>query len=250
MSNQDANTDEEDWGTIVATMVHEISAPLASARGFVNLAVLMLKKDDFDKQEVLSFLETSYRSLNRLNHMTASLLDISRLRLRRLNLTIEQLNLGDLISEVINSMQPEIALKEISTVIDIPADLPAVSGDHGRIVQILSNLIDNAYKYTPKGGRIAITARLAGGSAQIDVSDTGIGIAADDQSKLFTRFFRVNRPEVRDVPGTGLGLYIIKSLVDMMGGHIWLESQLEKGSTFSFTLPIAKDIKESNGENR
>jgi len=165
--------------------------------------------------------------------------EISRLETGALKLDAKPLHLGNLVSEVIVSLLPQIEAKEINLTVEVPPDLPEVWGDRTRIIQILTNLVTNAYKYTPKGGRIAITTQWVDDSAQVDVADTGIGIAPQDQEKLFTRFFRADHPEIRRVTGTGLGLSITKSIVEMHGGRIWVESQLGKGSTFSFTLPLA-----------
>jgi signal transduction histidine kinase len=144
-----------------------------------------------------------------------------------------------LVSEVIVSLRPQIEAKEINLTVEVPPDSPEVWGDRTRIIQILTNLVTNAYKYTPDGGRIAITAQWFDDSMQVDVADTGIGIAPQDQEKLFSRFFRADQPGVRRVAGTGLGLSITKSIVEMHGGRIWVESQLGESSTFSFTLPLA-----------
>ena len=140
---------------------------------------------------------------------------------------------------MVASLQPQIEAKKLNLTVELPPDLPQVWGDRIRIIQVLTNLVTNAYKYTPEGGRIAISARWLDDTMQIDVADTGIGIAPQDQERLFTRFFRADHPEVRRVAGTGLGLSIAKSIVEMHGGRIWVESQLGAGSTFSFTLPVA-----------
>jgi signal transduction histidine kinase len=116
-----------------------------------------------------------------------------------------------------------------------------VRADRNRIIQILSNLLSNAYRYTPAGGAITLSVHAADSSIQVDVADTGIGIAEEDQERIFERFFRVDHPTVNQQPGTGLGLPIVKSLVEMHGGRIWVQSGVGQGSTFSFTLPVQGD---------
>ena len=120
--------------------------------------------------------------------------------------------------------------------LDIPDTLPQVLSDPGRLAQIITNLLSNALKYTFEG-RVDVTARLVGNSVQVDVSDSGIGMTEQDQAQLFTRFFRASTARAREIPGTGLGLAITRSLIQMHGGRIWVQSVLGQGSTFSFTLP-------------
>jgi DNA-binding response OmpR family regulator len=113
-----------------------------------------------------------------------------------------------------------------------------VRGDEDRVIQILENLTSNAWKYTPAGGKVTVRAGVTDDFVQIDVSDTGIGIAEKDQEHIFDRFYRTEQAEVRAVDGTGLGLSIVKMLIDLLGGDIWVESRVNQGTTFSFTLPI------------
>jgi DNA-binding response OmpR family regulator len=113
-----------------------------------------------------------------------------------------------------------------------------VRGDAARVTQVLNNLLANAWQYTPPDGRVTLSVQEMRGFLRIDVADTGIGIAPDDISRVFDRFFRVDRPAVQEVEGTGLGLSIVKMFIEMLGGEIWVESKLEVGTTFSFTLPL------------
>ncbi len=124
--------------------------------------------------------------------------------------------------------------------VDIPADLPRVNGDLERVRQVLANIVDNAYHYTPENGRIDIRMQAGGGEVQVDVKDSGIGIPPEEQERVFERFYRGEDPLVLATPGTGLGLAIVKQLVSMHKGRIWLKSAgvPGDGSTFSFTLPI------------
>ena len=122
----------------------------------------------------------------------------------------------------------------------MPEDLPLVHADPARLAQILINLLSNAYKYTPRGGHIRVRAWLQDGTVHCAVSDTGIGISPEEQASLFTKFFRSEDPAVRETPGTGLGLCIVKSLTELQGGQVEVESRVGEGTTFTFTVPVAQ----------
>jgi len=216
---------------------HELRTPMTSIKGYSDMLLMGLAGEYDERQK--QFLDTIKANVDRVLEMANEFSEISCLETGALKLDAKPLHIDDLVSEVIVSLQPQIEAKEINLTVEVPPDLPEVWGDRTRIIQILTNLVTNAYKYTPDGGRIAITAQWADDSMQVDVADTGIGIAPQDQKKLFTRFFRADHPGVRRVAGTGLGLSITKSIVEMHGGRIWVESQLREGSTFSFTLPLA-----------
>jgi signal transduction histidine kinase len=126
--------------------------------------------------------------------------------------------------------------------LDAPANVPPVLGDSARVRQILDNLVDNAYNYTPKNGSIHITIQQKEGELQVDVQDSGVGIAPEDQDRIFERFYRGEHPFVLATPGTGLGLPIVRELVEMHKGRIWMTSKgvPGEGCIFSFTLPILK----------
>jgi signal transduction histidine kinase len=173
------------------------------------------------------------------------LLEISRIETGRLKLDIKPVSIHEVIEETLRTTQHQIEERQQKLDVHVPTDLPKVLGDRARLIQVMTNLISNAYKYTPNGGRIAISAqRTANGTpgfVTCAVRDTGVGISEEDQAKLFTKFFRSGDPAVREVPGTGLGLSITKSLVEMHGGAIWVESQLGKGTMFAFSVPVANN---------
>jgi signal transduction histidine kinase len=145
-------------------------------------------------------------------------------------------------------VRAQIDEKHQSLVLEIPTDLPPVWGDPNRLIQVLANLVSNATKYTPDGGQITIRAASSaniwdsGGASNvvcISVIDTGFGIALADQGKIFQKFFRAEDQNIRDSPGTGLGLNITRHLVEMQGGRIWFESEPGKGTTFNFSMPVS-----------
>lgn len=216
---------------------HELRAPMTSIKGYSDMLLLGLAGEYDERQK--QFLDTIKANVDRVLGMVNEFSEISHLETGALKLDIKPLHIDDLVSEVVVSLRPQIEAKEINLTVEVPPDLPEVWGDRTRIIQVLTNLVTNAYKYTPERGQITITAQRVDDSVQVNVADTGIGIAPQAQEKLFTRFFRADHPEVRRVAGTGLGLSIAKSIVEMHGGRIWVKSQLGEGSTFSFTLSLA-----------
>jgi len=140
--------------------------------------------------------------------------------------------------------------KEQTLTLDVPDDLPPVAGDFNRLIQIMTNFVSNANKYTGEGGTITISAQVARnvwdpqGAPQVvhcAIRDTGIGMSEDDLAQLFVPYFRSEDPRTRDQPGTGLGLAITRGLVEQHGGRVWVESALDEGTTFHFTLPLATE---------
>jgi PAS domain S-box-containing protein len=221
----------------LAMAAHELRAPMTSIKGYSDMLLLGLAGQYEERQK--QFLNTIKANVDRVLEMVSEFSDISRIETGALKLDIKPFRIDDLVSEVVVSLRLEIEAKEVNLTVEVSPDLPEVWGDRARIIQVLTNLVTNAYKYTPEGGQIAITAQQVDDSVQVDVTDTGIGIAPQDQEKLFTRFFRADHPGVRRMAGTGLGLSIAKSIVEMHGGRIWVKSQLGEGSTFSFTLSLA-----------
>jgi signal transduction histidine kinase len=130
--------------------------------------------------------------------------------------------------------------KNMSVNANLPSDLPMIRGDATLLTQVLVNLLSNAVKYTPEGGKVSVAASPQDGSLQIEVQDTGQGIPAEAVPNLFDRFYRVPGSEV-EIEGSGLGLSIVKSIVEKHGGRVWAESELDKGSTFAFTVPRAQE---------
>jgi PAS domain S-box-containing protein len=219
----------------VSIVSHELRTPLTSIKGYLDL-VLMGAAGVVNKQQT-SFLEIAKGNTDRLNEMVAELLDISRIESGKVELDVQVVSISELIERAAHSLRREFEDRGLTLTLALAPDLPEIFGDPGRISQVLMNLLSNAYKYTPRGGA-TVRARLVRNSVQIDVTDTGVGISPGDREKLFTRFFRAEDAAVRQQPGTGLGLNITKSIVEMHGGGIWVESEPGAGTTFSFTLPV------------
>ena len=219
----------------VSIVSHELRTPLTSIKGYLDL-LLMGTSGHLTKQQ-LSFLEIARGNAERLHELVSDLLDLSRIESGRVELDVQVVSIPDVVNEVAESLRKEFERRGLSLVLDVPPDLPEVFGDPRRISQVLTNLLSNAYKYTREGGA-TVRVRAMGDAMRIAVEDTGIGISEEDMQHLFSRFFRADDTEVRQQPGTGLGLNISQLLVEMHGGEIWAESTPGEGSTFSFTLPL------------
>jgi signal transduction histidine kinase len=192
----------------------------------------------------MHFLEIVSNNINRLTILVNDLLDISRIEAGRITLNPQPVNLREVAEDIVadalrRSRQED---KPMAISLDTQSRVPPVMGDEERIRQIMGNLVDNAFNYTPKNGTIRINIHQQNGDVQVDVQDNGVGISPEHQSRVFERFFRGEHPLVLATPGTGLGLPIVRQLVEMHNGHIWMTSTgvPGEGSTFSFTIPINK----------
>ncbi len=227
----------------VSVVSHELRTPMTSIKGYTDMLMGGMVGDLNDNQR--RFLGIIRANAERLSHLVNELLEISRIEAGRLKLHFEPLRLPDIVSEVIASLEKQIAEKGLRVSLSIPDNLPLVFADRDRVTQVLVNLVSNAYRYTASGGQIIISVEQFASNNGCSlfivtrVIDTGIGISPEDQAKLFSRFFRADHPVVREQGGTGLGLSIVKSIIEMHQGSVWVESELEVGSTFSFTLPLA-----------
>jgi len=231
----------------ISFVSHELKQPMTSIKGYTDLLIKGTAGELTDMQN--SFLETVRSNVDRMNTLVSDLLDISRIESGRMRLEFENASIEKVIKEALRTTRRQIEAKQQALEVDISPDLPLVRGDRDRLVQVLTNLVSNAYKYTPAGGHITIHARRwsdgqdatgRDGFVLCSVADTGIGITPEDRKRLFTKYFRADDPAVHSVPGTGLGLVIITSLVELHGGEIWVESEVGQGSTFSFTIPVVQ----------
>jgi signal transduction histidine kinase len=226
----------------VATVSHELRTPMTSIRGYVD--VLLMGAAGALNENQTHFLHIVKNNTERLNILVNDLLDVSRIESGRVTLSPQAIDLRevaeDVIGDVLRRSQEEN--KPMALSLEAPKKLPRIYGDVERVRQIMGNLVDNAYHYTPENGTIIVNIHpLNGGhEVQVDVKDNGIGIALEDQDRVFERFYRGEHPMVLSTPGTGLGLSIVKQIVDMHKGRIWMNSTgvSGEGSTFSFTLPV------------
>ena len=224
----------------VATVSHELRTPMTSIKGYVD--ILLMGAAGALNENQHHFLDIVRTNTERLSVLVNDLLDISRIEAGRISLTLQSVDLQEMAKDVIAdiSRRSHEENKPMTFTLDAPEELPPVNGDIERVRQILSNLVDNAYHYTPVNGHITIHLQSVNGAVQIDVEDNGIGVDSVDADRIFERFFRGEDPLVLATPGTGLGLAIVKQLVTMHKGRIWMTSKgiPGEGSTFSFTLPV------------
>ena len=169
------------------------------------------------------------------------MLDLARIEAGRMELQIEPAALDEILDAVQSTMRPLASKKAIELRVDSDGSIPAFPMDAGRVTQILLNLVGNAIKFTPEAGRVWVRADTANGMARVEVGDTGPGIPAEDQERIFLEFEQVETGGSAGKPeGTGLGLALAKKFVDMHGGKLWVESEAGRGSRFFFTLPMAR----------
>lgn len=220
----------------VSLVSHELRTPMTAMKGYVDLVVSGVVGPVTDEQR--QFLKIIRSNIDRLTGLVNDLLDISRIETGRVRLNITRVSVDAAVADVALTLQTRLDEKQHAFESRVSPGLPPVRADAGRLTQILTNLIGNAIAYTPPGGWIMVSAHAGDRLAVIEVSDAGIGIALEDQKRIFDRFFRADDPVVREAKGTGLGLPIVQSLVEMQGGRIWVRSEPGQGSTFSFTLPL------------
>ena len=220
----------------VSQVSHELRTPLTAIKGFTDL---LLDGDAGElNEEQEEYLQTVKSNADRLVTLINDLLDVARLESGRFKLNVEPLDLPAVVDLVVVTLRPLVAGKDQTIAVDVAPDLPQVVADKDRVVQVLTNLVSNAHKYTQAGGAIRVEAVLDGDFVSVAVHDNGMGIAPEDVARLFTRFYRVDSSLTRQIGGTGLGLSIVKSIVELHGGAVTVESTPGSGSTFSFTLPV------------
>ena len=223
----------------VSMAAHELRTPLTAIRGYTSLLQMHYgaKFDDAAK-EVLNKLLIS---TGNLTNLIDNLLSVSRIERKSMGVEARPLDIVPIVKEIVQTFEQQAKTRKQTFSIHIPDKLPPVMIDPFRIGQVLINLISNAINYTPEGGSVDIAVSDDNSSVIITVKDTGEGIPQEAMPHLFTKFFRVSGSLEQGSKGTGLGLYITKSIVEMHNGKIWAESEMGKGSTFAFSLPHASD---------
>jgi two-component system phosphate regulon sensor histidine kinase PhoR len=218
----------------VANVSHELRTPLTTIKGYAETLLEGGLKED----QAFQFVQVIKRHTDRLTKIVEDLLMLSRFETKEFQLKMEAIPLRDFVDDVVEFVKEPAERKEISlSRNEFPSSL-AVLADRSHLEQILINLLDNAIKYTPEGGRVVVSAvEKDSKDIQFSVEDNGIGIPKEDLSRIFERFYRVDKGRSKELGGTGLGLSIVKHLVQAHGGRVWVESQPGKGSTFYFTLP-------------
>jgi signal transduction histidine kinase len=226
---------EEMRTQFVDTATHELRTPLANIKAYAETLAL---QEMVDVEEQKDFLNTINSEATRLARFVDDLLSVSSMEIGSLSLNRQPTDLERLLKGVIGKVKPQLTEKDIVLETQFPEKWPEPELDKDKFAATIVNLLGNAVKYTPSGGRIALRVKVIEGQLQISVEDTGIGISKDDIPKLFDKFFRSSDPRVLEETGTGLGLSLAHEIVRLHGGRITVDSELNKGSTFLVTVPI------------
>ncbi len=231
----------------ISTVSHELRTPMTSIKGYTDLLCRETIGPLTDQQS--HFLNVIHRNADRLTSLINDLLDVSRIESGKVQLNLEKIRLIDLVEQVVETMLIPAQNKGLTLSMHSPPALPDVLADWDRITQVVTNLVGNSVAYTQEG-RIDIELQEVASTIQVSVRDTGVGISQEDLPHIFESFYRADRYDtvVRAQSGTGLGLTIVKTFIEMHHGRIWVESQVGKGSTFSFILPVCPDDPNPNAK--
>ena len=224
---------EEQRSTFISVISHELQTPIAIIKGYAS--TLARTDTTFEPTVLRTRLQAIEEEADRLNKLVGNLLYASRIQAGGILMEIVPLDLGPLIEGVTRRLQ--VKSPNVEVTLDIPTNLPPVMADRDRIEEVLQYLLDNAVKYSPRQRALTVTCRATGDEVTVSISDAGMGISLRDQEHIFDRFRRVGDQNSQALPGAGLGLYICRAIIEAHGGHIWVESTLRQGSTFSFSVP-------------
>jgi PAS domain S-box-containing protein len=213
---------------------HEFRTALTGIQGFSEL----IRDGGLEADEVRAYGGYIFNDADRINRLIGDMLDLDRMESGRMSMRSGDVDINEVLSE---AMARAGTASTVEFKSDFDPRLPIVVGDRDRLIQVVSNLVNNAIKYSPDGGTVTLSTRAEGGYALISVTDTGLGIPADEIGHVFERFRRVRSGAAQSIPGTGLGLTIVKQIVEMHGGKIWVESAVGHGSAFHFTVPLAAE---------
>jgi signal transduction histidine kinase len=220
--------------SMVTDVAHELRTPLSNIRGYLEA----LREDMMRPTPEL--IDSLYEETMLLSRLVDNLQELALAEAGQLKLERQPVALMEIVDKVVNVLQPQATDKGLTIRVDLPADLPPAYADPKRVGQILRNLLANAMSYTPPGGEITVAARAVGSEVEVSVQDTGIGIAPEHLPHVFERFYRADKSRARTTGGAGLGLAIVRQLVEAHGGRVGVESAMGKGTTFTFTLPMAE----------
>ncbi len=226
---------EEAREQFVATATHELRTPLASIRAY---AETLATRENIDREQQKKFYNTIQSEASRLGRFIDDLLDISRMQAGSLSLDCHETDIERLVGETIEKIQPTMDEKQLNFQVELPSKLPTLNIDKGKISAALVNLLGNAAKYTPAGGRVSFRVSASAQRIEFSVTDTGFGIAKEELESVFDRFFRSEDERVHGESGSGLGLTFTQEIARLHGGNVSVESELNTGSTFCLTLPI------------
>jgi signal transduction histidine kinase len=225
---------------LLSHVSHELRTPLNAIYGFVTLVLDGLGGEVTPAQR--EYLTITLKNVAQLGAMISDLLDATRAEAGKLVVALGRVAIDEVVRDTAQTLAPVAAEKGLAVAVELPADLPAVRADAHRVQQILTNLVDNAVKFTPAGGRVTLAARAepAFGCVRVSVADTGCGIEPGAGERIFERLHQERAPAGGNRTGLGLGLYLCKALAERQGGRIWVESTVGRGSTFHLTLPMVR----------
>ncbi|MBD3219387.1 MAG: two-component sensor histidine kinase, partial [candidate division Zixibacteria bacterium] len=219
---------------LIGNVSHDLRGPLASLQGY--LETILIKLDSLSKDEMKRFLEISLDNANNLSSLVSELFELSKLDARQTEPSIEVFSISELAQDVVMKYKPHADEKKISIKADLDGTMPLVKGDIGMIERVLSNLLDNAVRYTPENGTVSIVPEMHDSMVRVKISDTGHGIPEEDIPHIFGRYYRGKRGISKEKQGTGLGLAIAKKMLELHCSDIKVETAEGKGTTFHFEL--------------
>ncbi len=214
---------------------HEFRTALTGIQGFSEL----IRDGGLEQDELRAYGGYIFNDADRINRLISDMLDLDRMESGRMSIRMADVDINEVLSDTVARAASSSSMVEFKP--DLDPRLTIVTGDRDRLIQVVSNLVNNAVKYSPEGGTVTISSRAEGGYALITVADTGLGIPPDEIAHVFERFRRVRSGAAQSIAGTGLGLTIVKQIIEMHGGKIWVESALGHGSAFHFTIPLAPE---------
>jgi PAS domain S-box-containing protein len=215
---------------------HEFRTALTGIQGFSEL----IRDGGLESDEVRAYGGYIFNDADRINRLIGDMLDLDRMESGRMSMRAGDVDINEVLTEAM-ARAGSAAASPVEFKADLDPRLPIVVGDRDRLIQVVSNLVNNATKYSPDGGTVTLSTRSEGGYALVSVTDTGLGIPPDEIGHVFERFRRVRSGAAQSIPGTGLGLTIVKQIVEMHGGKIWVESAVGHGSAFHFTVPLVAE---------
>jgi len=248
--NAELTRANESKSEFVSFVAHELKTPMTSMKGFADLLISGVAGKMNDQQA--NFLNTIRSNIDRMNTLVSDLNDVTKLQTNNLRMEFSEVDFRNVVTETLRPLHKQIEDKGQQLTLKMADKLPFILADQNRLIQVMTNLVSNAFKYTPPEGEIIIRAEVMeknldakgrdqGPMLHASVKDNGIGMSQEDLDKLFTPYFRSENPLTRQQPGTGLGLTITRGIIQGHGGDIWVESELNQGTTFHFTVPIVAE---------
>lgn len=227
---------------LISNVSHDLRSPLASIQGYIE--TIIMRDDKLSPDERKNFLEIILRGVVNLNNLVNELFELSKFDASQSRVNLEPFSVAELIQDIVLKFQPQAEKKDISLITKMPKDVPFVVGDIAMIDRVISNLIDNALRYTQKNGKISIDMNIEDDELCVNIRDTGEGIPKNDLLHVFDRFYRVEKSRSKNLGGSGLGLAIVKKIIDAHQSDIKVTSKLGEGTQFSFTLKLFKKHKQ------